>query len=163
MNKKMDISFTSEKGCFRYRAVGIVREDDCILLAKNHATSYYYSIGGAVKLNETAEDAVVREVFEETGINYEIDRLAFIHENFFVQDSSMNEGFKCHEISLHFLMKPKGIKADIKNVSYGEFGYREYCHWIPIKDLDDCIMHPVFYKDRLKNIGKSIEHIITID
>lgn len=34
-------------------------------------------------MGETAEQAVIREVYEETGIMYQIERLAFIHENFF--------------------------------------------------------------------------------
>ena len=33
-------------------------------------------------MGETAEEAVRREVLEETGLPYEIDRLAFVHENF---------------------------------------------------------------------------------
>ena len=32
---------------------------------------------------ETAEDAVKREVLEETGVEYAVDHLAVIHENFF--------------------------------------------------------------------------------
>ena len=34
-------------------------------------------------MGETTEDAVKREVYEETGVAYEIDHLAVIHENFF--------------------------------------------------------------------------------
>lgn len=34
-------------------------------------------------MGETAEDAVRREVREETGVDYEIERLAVVHENFF--------------------------------------------------------------------------------
>ena len=52
-------------------------------MASNETSDYYYSVGGGVHLNETAEEAVIREVFEETGIHYEVDRLVFIHENFF--------------------------------------------------------------------------------
>lgn len=37
---------------------------------------YDYSIGGGVHLGETAEECVCREVFDETGIHYEIQRLA---------------------------------------------------------------------------------------
>lgn len=37
---------------------------------------YYYSIGSGVHMGESA---VLQEVFEETGIHYEIERLAVIH------------------------------------------------------------------------------------
>lgn len=42
-------------------------------------------------MGETAEDAVVREVYEETGVRYEIDRLAVIHENFFTKARLLGE------------------------------------------------------------------------
>ena len=38
-------------------------------------------------MGESAESAVLQEVFEETGIHYEIERLAMIHENFFNNNS----------------------------------------------------------------------------
>ena len=59
-------------------------------------------------MGEKAEDAVVREVFEETGILYEIDRIAVIHENFFTDSSEFFKELNCHEIALYFLMKTKG-------------------------------------------------------
>lgn len=80
---RYDCGFTKENNWFRYRAGAIIVEDDCILLAGNKIDDYLYSIGGGVHLGEKAEDAVVREVFEETGVHYEIDHLAVIHENFF--------------------------------------------------------------------------------
>ena len=40
----------------------------CVLFAGNELEDYYYSIGGGVHMGETAEDAVKREVFEETGV-----------------------------------------------------------------------------------------------
>lgn len=79
----MDCGFTNGDRWFRYRAAAIIIEDGEVLFVKNELESYYYSVGGGVHLGEKAEDAVIREVFEETGILYEIDRLAFIHENFF--------------------------------------------------------------------------------
>jgi NADH pyrophosphatase NudC (nudix superfamily) len=47
----------------------------------------YYSIGSGVHMGESAESSVLQEVFEETGIHYEIKRLAVIHENFFNNNS----------------------------------------------------------------------------
>ena len=68
---------------------------------------YYYSISGAGHIGETAEDAVKREVMEETGIVYEIDHLAVIHENFFDENQGTLKGVDCHEIAMYFLVKPR--------------------------------------------------------
>ena len=57
-----DVCFqTPDKQRFRLRAAGIIIEDGCILFATNAIEKYYYSIGGAINLGETAEEAVVRE------------------------------------------------------------------------------------------------------
>lgn len=42
---------------FRYKAVAIIVEDDCVLFAGNELVDYYYPIGG-VHLGECSEDAV---------------------------------------------------------------------------------------------------------
>ena len=94
--------FTKENNWFRYRAAAIIVENNCVLFAGNETADYYYSIGGAVHMGEKAEDAVIREVFEETGVNYEIDRLAIIHENFFHENSGTLKDLNCHEICFYF-------------------------------------------------------------
>ena len=53
-------------------------------------------------MGETAEDAVKREVFEETGVVYDINRLAVIHENFFDENQGTLAGLDCHEINMFF-------------------------------------------------------------
>ena len=78
-----DCGFTKEDNWFRYRAGAIIVENGCVLLAGNENEDYFSSVGGGVHMGETAEDAVLREVFEETGVHYEIDHLAVIHEKSF--------------------------------------------------------------------------------
>ena len=99
----INCGFTKEDKWFRYRAAAIIVENGCVLFAGNANTDYLYSIGGAVHAGETSEDAVIREVYEETGVHYEIDRLAVIHENFFNEDIELLKGLDCHEISFYFL------------------------------------------------------------
>ena len=65
-----DCGFQKEDNWFRYRAAAIIVEDGCVLFAGNEIDDYLYSIGGGVHMNETSEDAVVREVYEETGVHY---------------------------------------------------------------------------------------------
>lgn len=148
---------------FRYRAVGIIIEDGHVLFVKNKEDPYYYSVGGGVHLGETSEDAVRREVLEETGVDYEIDRLVFIHENFFKGSGSLG-GMDCHEISFHYLMKPKG-RRDFKFNSINNYGLKESVHWLPIDRLDEYIAYPSFYRESLVDIDKHdrVEHIVSID
>lgn len=154
-----DCGFTKEDRWFRYRAAAIIIEDGCALFAGNEHEDYYYSIGGGVHLGETAEDAVLREVYEETGVHYEIDRLAVIHESFFNESQGVLKGLDCHEICLYFLMKPRGSQ-ELHSSSY-TCGAREEMHWVPIGKLDDCKAFPVFLKDFLSKEHSGIEHIIT--
>ena len=156
----MDCGFRNGDRWFRYRAGAIIIEDGCVLFAKNEVDSYYYSVGGGVHLGEKAEDAVKREVFEETGIPYEVDRLAFIHQNFF-EGSGTLDGLKCHEIAFYFLMKSRGTK-ELNSNSYSQGG-REYMHWLPIDKLEDYVAYPSFFKDKLLNLRDSVEHIVTCE
>lgn len=57
-----------------------------------------------MKLGETAEAAVLREIREETGVSTEIDRLYSISEKFFRFD-----GIAYHELEFLFLIKPFDI------------------------------------------------------
>ena len=159
----MDCTFTVNEGWFRYRSAAIIIENGCVLMAKNDLDDYYYSVGGAVKLHETAEEAVKREVFEETGINYEIDRLAFIHENFFKGSNFKglnDDNLKCHEIAFYFIMKSKG-NQELNDNSYVYDGVRERMFWLPIKKLNEYKLFPIFFKDKLSQISDSIIHIKT--
>ena len=46
-------------------------------MMENDKDPFLYSVGGRVKFGETAQEAIVREVLEETGTQMEIDRLGF--------------------------------------------------------------------------------------
>ena len=156
-----DCCFTKDNNWFRYRAAAIIIENDCVLFVGNSRENYFYSVGGGVKMGETAEEAVLREVYEETGINYEIDRLAVIHENFFNENEGSLKGLECHEICFYFLMKSRGTQ-DLNSNSYTQ-GYKEEMHWIPISDLGKYKAFPSFMKDYLNRETLSLEHIITDD
>lgn len=154
-----DCGFIRESKWFRYRAAAIIVENNCVLFAGNELEDYYYSIGGGVHIGETAEDAVKREVLEETGVAYEIDHLAVVHENFFDENNGTLAGLDCHEISLYFLMKPRGTQE--LNSNSTTFGVKENMYWIPIEELDKYKAFPSFMKEYLSKEHIGIEHIIT--
>ena len=154
-----DCGLKEDNKWFRYRAAAIIVEDGCVLFAGTEIEDYYYSIGGAVHIGETAEDAVKREVLKETGVSCEVDHLAIIHENFFNESTGALQGMDCHEIAMYFVMKPRGTKEFHSN-SY-TLGVRETMHWLPIEELDKYKAFPAFMKDYLQSEHNGIEHIIT--
>ncbi|MEG0898876.1 MAG: NUDIX hydrolase [Oscillospiraceae bacterium] len=158
LDYKEDCCITTDKNWFRYRAAAIIIENGCVLLASNETSDYYYSVGGGVHFGEAAEEAVVREVLEETGVKYEVDRLAFIHENFFMGDGATKD-LKCHEIAFYFLMKTRGSQ-ELNSNSVCADG-KEYMNWIPIDELKRYNQYPKFFAEKLKNLPNYIEHIVT--
>ena len=157
---RTDCGFTRGDEIFRYRAGAIIVEDGCVLFATNEKEDYYYSVGGGVHMGERAEDAVVREVREETGVDYAIDRLAVIHESFWDGHGAYDAGLRCHEVALYFLMKPRGTR-ELHSESYTHFHDRETMHWLPIAELDRYAVYPSFVKDYLSREHMGIEHIVT--
>lgn len=158
---ELDCGFSKGEKRFRYRAGAIIIENGCVLFVGNAKEDYLYSIGGGVHLGETAEEAVVREILEETGVHYEVDHLAVIHENFFDGMSGTLAGLQYHEISFYFVMKPRGTqKTNGHSYTYGE---KEEMHWIPIEDIDKYVAFPSFMKDFVTHEHTGIEHIITRD
>ena len=103
MNK--DMTVPCEDGIINLRVGAIIMKNGKILMVGNDRADYLYSVGGRIKFGETSEEAVVREVFEETGVKMEVDRLGFIHENYFYGDAVSNMGKLIYEVSYFFYMK----------------------------------------------------------
>ena len=71
-----DMSVPCEEGFINLRVGAIILKDDKLLMVGNKARpEYLYSVGGRIKFGETSEEAIIREVYEETGVHMEIDRL----------------------------------------------------------------------------------------
>ena len=159
-----DCCFMVGKNWFRYRTGAIIIENGCLLAITNPTAKYYYSVGGGVHMNEKAEECILREVKEETGVDYQIDHLAVVCENFFTDNSPGFEGLKCHVLEFYYLMKSRGSQ-ELKSESYGWNGAKESLAWIPLEELADANIKPDFFKTRIPEILKSNHpiHIVNDD
>lgn len=155
-----DLCVKVSEGILNIRVGAIIMKDGKFLMVENDRDDHIYSVGGRIKFGETAEEAVVREVFEETGVKMEVDRLGFIHENFFFGDSLVKKGNIVHEISFYFYMKvPKDFEP--VSMSFTEDDVKEHLVWIKADHQKK--YYPEFFKTELKNPSREIKHFVTND
>ena len=156
MNNDMTVSCGD--GFINIRVGAIIMKDGKFLMVGNERADYLYSVGGRIKFGETAGEAVVREVFEETGIRMEIDRLGFIHENYFYGDSPAKMGKLIYEVSYFFYMK---TPEDFEPVSsdFTEDNSKEHLVWV--SSDDPRTIYPVFFRSELAHPEMTVKHFVT--
>ena len=115
---------------------------------------------GFLEANESGQQGVAREVYEETGVKMEIDRLGFVHECFFPGDTEFRKGNIVHEISFFFYMK---VPKDFEPVCYSftEDGNPEYLKWITTDETQT--FYPEFFRTELKNPSRNVKQYVTRD
>lgn len=155
-----DMTAQCENGLINIRVGAIILKDGKLLMVGNQRSDYLYSVGGRIKFGETAEQAVIREVFEETGVKMEIDRLGFVHENYFFGDTPSNFGKLIYEISFFFYMiVPNDFVP--KCESFTEDDSKEFLKWISLTDEQK--IYPAFFKTELQNQKNDVQHFVTDD
>ena len=155
MNKDMCVA--CDDGILNIRVGAIIMKNGKILMVGNDR-DYLYSVGGRVKFGETAEEAVVREVLEETGVQMEIDRLGFVHENYFYGDAPSNRNKLIYEISFFFYMKVPDTFVPVSD-SFTEGNSKERLVWVSLDE--DIQIYPEFFKTELKNASDTVKYFTT--
>ena len=132
--------------------VGIMLiKDNKILLHKNDNRENYCLPGGEIHFLESSEEAIIREIKEETGLDINVEECVSTVENMFE-----HQGIKFHEIFFVY----KGTFVDdidtskvIENIEGKPLKY----HFVDLDKIDDYYILPVVIKDILKN---NTSHII---
>jgi ADP-ribose pyrophosphatase YjhB (NUDIX family) len=153
-----DMCVSCGNGIVNIRVGAIIIKDEKLLMVGNDQSNYLYSIGGRIKMGETAEEAIIREVFEETGVKMSVDRLGFVHENYFYGDTSSNLNKLIYEISFYFYMH---VPNDFNPVSqsFTELQNREFLYWV--ERTTSRIIYPEFFRTDILNSSIGVQHIVT--
>lgn len=153
-----DMCIPCDAGILNIRVGAIIQKNRKILMVGNERSDYLYSVGGRIKFGETAEEAILREIWEETGVKMEIDRLGFVHENYFYGDAPTNYGKLIYEISFFFYIKVPDNFSPIGE-SFTEDNSREYLKWVSLDE--DIQMYPTFFRTELKNPENTVKYFTT--
>ncbi|HFU4465096.1 TPA: NUDIX hydrolase [Streptococcus suis] len=148
----MDFRTKIDNQVFGIRATALLIKDGKIFLTRD-AKGHYYTIGGAIAVNETAQDAVVREVKEELGVDSRVNQIAFVVENQFTHG-----GIDFHNIEFHFIVEPIGEMP--KEMIEGKL--KQACEWIELDKFVNLDIVPAFLAQELPNWDGRVKHIMNI-
>ena len=150
----MDVSFRTGNEKFNYRVCGIILNDGKILAMHDERSPYYYLPGGRVKLGETAEKAVIREIEEELNVTAQIIRPLWLNQGFFKEDV---DGLRYHELCIYFLMdiSDTGLlsKGDTFLVLEGK--HRLQFEWLQFEELQHKYFYPIFIKKEIFHLPQT--------
>lgn len=151
----MDLSFRVGDGKFNYRVCAVIVNEGRILAMHDDRSPYFYLPGGRVKLSETAEAAVLREVQEELGVIPEIVRPLWLNQAFFTEDV---DGLRYHELCLYFLtdVSKTGLLARGACFSAQESHRTHRFEWLAFAQLRDEYFYPQFLKEEIFHLPESL-------
>ena len=100
----VDVKFKEKEYSFHYRVVGVIVKDDKYLVQNIGGKNYYVLPGGHVRIGESSDDALIREVREELEIDILKNdfRLFCYHENIYEKDNRVE-----HWIEQYYIVNAK--------------------------------------------------------
>jgi len=125
----------------RIRAVGIVIRSENILLIHrlNEGREYWVFPGGGVENSESIEDAVVRELKEETFLDITVGKLLY----HVVRDDLTEEFFYlCDEFGGDLKLSDTAPELLQEGQSFTPV-------WVPIEQLSQLLVYPTEIRDQL--------------
>lgn len=141
----MDLSIPIQDTTLYIRVAGIIKTNSGYLFEWDKSRqSYIYTVGGKIKLNETSEEALKREVFEEIGFEFNDFSLCSVMENLFTKGDK-----KVHEICFIY---------EINDIFQGELpdGFIE----VTPENIHQYDVRPTPMYDLIKNHKDTFKHII---
>ena len=147
-NSSHDMNVLCGDGRINIRVGAIITKNGKILMAYDDRAGHYYSVGGRIKFGETAEEAVVREVCEETGRQLTVDRLGFILENYFPMTDTNGKTMLVYELGYYFYMN---VPDDFEPVSevFCEGDISQKLEWVS-PDTEKTL-YPEFFRTEFEN------------
>lgn len=153
-----DWLFRDENSVCGLRTAAVLIRDGKILVQREKNGDEYALPGGHVKIGETLEAGLVRELREEIGVSAECARMLWSEECFWKWS-----GRQAHTVTFYFLVEltedscvPKdnvfAEQQDNANVVVG---------WLPLEELGNVTVYPGFIRAEVYRLDEPIKHFVS--
>ena len=123
---------SADKLFFRPSVYGVIIKNNKILLSKQW--DGYDFPGGGIEIYETIEEALKREVWEETGLKVEVGEVVHCETSFFKLPSGREK--YCNSILMYYLCERIGGELSTDNLDKHEQEYADMPEWIELDNLE---------------------------
>lgn len=137
----MDCCFQTPDGLFNFRTAGLIIRDGLLLAMTERGIGHYYLPGGRVRMGETMEEALYRELREELGVSARVLRPLWLCESFFPLG-----GRPVHEIAMYYLTEPDwdGLPALEGQFTLSDSDGAEHIYrWLTPEEVRSVRIYPV--------------------
>ena len=131
-----------EKFRFRPSVYGFIVQDGKIVTMRNKSDGKLWFPGGGIEIGEKLEEALKREVQEETGLKIKVQKLALFQENFFYYQP---EDDAYHAFLFFYFCQPLSTTL-LKDEVVDDIESKEP-RWTPLEDITP---------DRISDLGEPI-------
>jgi len=141
------------------RALVIHRDHVLLLRGEEPGREYFFLPGGAVQHGESLEDACVREVLEETGVNVRAGRPLYLREFIASRHRRLTQGMppQHHVLALVYLCEVTGEQSAREPHDLGHFTRDNGAAgvtglvWVPLTEAAGLDLMPPQLKDELRH------------
>ena len=153
-----DLCVPCGEGLVNIRVGAIIVKDGKALMVKSKFGDYRYSVGGRIRFGENAAQAVVREVYEETGVSMAVDRLGYVNEVYFYNDGPVCTGKPVYELAFYFYMRtPEDFAPASDRIADGE----EPFQWVAPDDPGT--LYPDFMREAIADPKPFVQYVVRDD
>lgn len=142
------------------RTVAVFLRDNKVLVQREKDGKEYALPGGHVKIGETLEEGLIREMREEMGIDILCRRLIWSEECFWEW-----HGRKVHGIAFYYLVEfAENAEVFAKDAFVSQKDNENVLvGWLPISALKDVVIYPAFLKEEIFHLDEPMKHFVSLD